>query len=81
MSSTEDVMQVLAVNIDGFLNGRDKGKITRRTIGFALLVFPFDGPHGARTNWVSNAQRADMVIALKEIVARFEGQPEMTGRA
>lgn len=46
-----------------------------------LLISPFNAPEGARTNYVSNANRADMLVALKEIVARFEGRghdaPEM----
>jgi len=44
-------------------------------------MFPFDTPEGARTNYISNADRRDIVVALKEIVARFEGQPELKGRA
>lgn len=40
----------------------------------ALLVAPFDAPEGARVNWVSNAQREDMLILLKEVSARFEGR-------
>jgi len=30
---------------------------------------------------MSNADRADVVIMLKEQIARFEGQPEQTGTA
>ncbi len=78
---TSAVMQTLAGTVDAFLNGDDRGTIVDRKIGFALLVFPFDGPQGARTNWVSNAERAGMLIALKEIVARFEGQAEQRGTA
>jgi hypothetical protein len=36
---------------------------------------------GDRVNYVSNGDRADMVVALKEVVARFEGQPRQAGRA
>ncbi len=39
-----------------------------------LLISPFNAPEGARTNYVSNANRADMLTAMKEIVARFEGR-------
>ena len=39
-----------------------------------LLIAPTNAPEGARTNYVSNANRADMLSALKEIVARFEGR-------
>lgn len=40
----------------------------------ALVVAPFDAPVGGRANWVSNAKRDDMLVLLKEIVARFEGR-------
>lgn len=40
--------------------------------GFALLVFKY-GEQG-RMNYISNAQREDMVCALKELVANFEGR-------
>ena len=39
-----------------------------------LLVTPFDAQAGARTNYISNGCREDMLAALKEIVARFEGR-------
>lgn len=40
----------------------------------ALMVAPFDAPVGARVNWISNGKREDMVVMLKEVVARFEGR-------
>jgi len=40
--------------------------------GFALLVFDFNSP--GRMNYISNAQRADMVNALKELITKFESQ-------
>jgi len=39
-------------------------------IGFALLVFDFDT--AGMTNYVSNAIREDMVLALRETLKRFE---------
>lgn len=81
MERTINTMQVLARTVDEFLNGDERGKIEDPKIGFALLVFPFGGPEGARTNWVSNGQRKDMLVALKEIVARFEGQADQRGTA
>ena len=39
-----------------------------------LIVAPFDAPPDQRTNYVSNADRADMLVLLKEVVARFEGR-------
>jgi hypothetical protein len=48
--------------------------------GFILMLFPFEG-HKGRCNYISNAKRRDVVIMLKEQIARFEGQPEIKGRA
>lgn len=42
--------------------------------GFVLLVFPHDGEPNRRTNHVSNCGRADMIAAMKEVIARLEGQ-------
>lgn len=42
--------------------------------GFALLVFPFGDDPKDRMNYISNARREDMIVALKELLARFEGQ-------
>lgn len=39
--------------------------------GFALFVFDF-GPDGTM-NWLSNAQRDDMIAALREFIAAQEG--------
>ena len=71
-----DMMNKMAHNLDNFFNGKDVPKHT----GFVLLVFPFDD-HEGRCNYISNANRGDVVIMLKEQLKRFEGQPEMTGRA
>lgn len=49
--------------------------------GFVLLTIASDGPAGSRVNYVSNSDRQDIVVALKEILARFEGQPQQSGRA
>lgn len=68
-------MQVAAQTLDDFFNGRQRP----RRIGFALFVFPTNMPRGARTNYVSNCNRADMIAALKEVLARFEGRvPEQS---
>lgn len=77
MTDTKNMMQSMASALDEVLN--EKGK--KKKNGFVLLVFPFDGPEGQRTNYVSNGQRQDIIVALKEIIARFEGQPQQSGRA
>lgn len=41
-------------------------------MGIALMVFDF-GEKG-RMNYISNASREDMLIALKEFIAKHEGR-------
>lgn len=72
-------MQALAKGIDEIFNGDAKGN--DRDVGFVLLVFPF-GSHDGRCNYISNgADRRDIVVMFKEQIARFEGQPQLSGRA
>jgi hypothetical protein len=71
-------MNALAGALDEMFNGDARGP--DRKTGFILMVFPFGNTDG-RANYISNAERADVVTMLKEQLARFEGQPELTGRA
>lgn len=66
-----ELMNNLARGVDAILNGKERPKQT----GFIMLVFPFDG-HEGRCNYISNADRKDVVLLLKEQLRRFEGQPE-----
>ncbi len=52
-----------------------------REFGIVLMMFPHgDGP--GRVNFVSNGvDRADIVVLFKEMIARFEGQPDLEGHA
>jgi hypothetical protein len=70
------LMNELAQFIDAYFNEDKNNKKT----GFCLMVFPFSDFDG-RANYISNANRADIITLLKEQLARFQGQPEMTGRA
>lgn len=45
-----------------------------RPAGFALLIFPLNEPHEGRVNYISNANREDMLAAMKEFIARNEGR-------
>lgn len=72
-----DAMQMIAKVLDGVLN-KD---ISDGKYGFVLLVFEREGETGSRTNYVSNCQRQDVIAALKEVTARFEGQAQVEGRA
>lgn len=70
-------MNTLAHVLDEHFNGDDKG--TDRKIGFMLAVFPFGEGEQRRFNYISNASREHMLILLREMAARFEGQPEVKG--
>jgi len=65
-------MNELAGFLDEYFNG--KRKVDKRKTGFILLVFPFG--HQGRCNYISNADRADVVTLLREQLAYFEGQPD-----
>lgn len=69
-------MNRLAQLLDGVLNGDVRPKET----GFVLLVFPFGDTEG-RCNYISNAERADVVTMLKEQIARFEHRMGEEGTA
>jgi hypothetical protein len=66
-------MNALAHTLDEWFNGPAKGK--DRKVGFCLLVFEFGSDKG-RTNYISNADREDVVTLLKEQLARFEGNAD-----
>jgi hypothetical protein len=72
-------MNQIARSLDEAFNGPARGE--ERKTGFVLLVFPFGVVDNARTNYISNGPREDIVVLLKEMVARFEGQAEVSGRA
>lgn len=70
-------MQHLAAALDEYFNGDAKGQ--DRKVGFVLMVFPF-GAEDGRCNYISNgADRKEIVVLMKEQIARFQGQPEVTG--
>ena len=69
-------MNTLAHVLDEHFNDVEQPKHTC----FVLLVTEFNNMAG-RVNYISNGQRKDIVVMLKEVLARFEGQPEMKGHA
>jgi hypothetical protein len=72
-------MNDIARLLDSVFNGDATG--SSRPVGFVLLVFPF-GEQGGRANYISNgADRQDVVALFKEQIKRFEGAPDVTGRA
>lgn len=81
-------MNETAAALDVMFNGAAHGP--DRKVGFVLLVFPFtaeaDPPDlrgdASRCNFISNgADRRDVVVLFKEMIQRFEGQPELKGTA
>ena len=45
--------------------------------GFALLVFPMNTSDG-RMNYISNAERESMIVAMKEFIAKHEHRHDET---
>jgi hypothetical protein len=75
----KEKMTAIIQTLDEFMNGEKKG--ADREVGIVVLMFPFGGIEG-RCNFMSNgADRKDLVALFKEMIARFEGQPESQGTA
>lgn len=56
------------------------GEITKqlpKNTGFALIVFPF-GDKNKFSNYISNAQRADMIKALRETANRLDHKQDFS---
>lgn len=76
-----DVMNVIARTIDRILNG-DPPPVPQKwekKWGFVMLCYPFGEKEG-RCNYISNSDRVDVKVLLKEQLARFEGMPEVKTR-
>lgn len=69
-------MNVLAHFLDYEFNGDREPK----KVAFVMFISEFNAMQG-RVNFISNAKREDIIVMLKEILARFDGQPEMEGKA
>lgn len=73
-------LTAIVQGLDEILNGQIGGP--GRKTGFVIMLFPFGETGTGRCNYVSNgADRRDVVTLMKEMIARFEGQPELKGRA
>ena len=73
-------MNNIARALDVMFNGDLKGD--KRPIGFVLLMFKYGDHDSGRCNFISNgADRKAIVALFKEMIKRFEGQPEMKGHA
>lgn len=76
-----DMLNKVMAAVDQSFNGTARGK--DRKVGIVMLLFPYgEVDDNARVNFISNgANRKDLVVLMKEMIARFEGQPEIQGRA
>jgi len=63
--ATHEAMNDIALMLDS---------LTPEGYGFTLLMFKMNGKGDGRMNYISNASREDMLAALKELVANFEGR-------
>jgi hypothetical protein len=66
--------QQMAQGLDAVFNGSERP----RKVGFALFWFEFNKIDGGQVNYVSNAARADMLVAVREWLARAEGRVTAT---
>jgi len=63
-------MDDLADMLDTILNGQERGDY--RLTGFALVVFPWGEGGGKRLNYISNAERPEVIALLKQVLRGFE---------
>jgi hypothetical protein len=76
----EEIVAEHRVHMNALANALDKiFNPEEQKVCFVLLAAPFS--ESGRCNYISNGDRSDIVNLMKEMVARFEGQPELTGRA
>jgi hypothetical protein len=71
-----EMMQGVARGLDDVFNQGRAGK--DRKVGFVLLLFHMNetGERESRCNYISNADRADIVTMMKEQISRWEGMAE-----
>jgi len=62
-----EFMNKLAKVLDDALNPEE------RKVGFVLLTYNFEDGTG-RVNYIGNGDRDDVRVALKELLARWEGR-------
>jgi len=76
---TQQNLTMLAKTLDLVLNGPVEN-IEQKMNGFVLLIFPFGQPEGEqRANYISNADREDIIAMMKEFIARSEGRMVESG--
>lgn len=71
-----DALTLIAQALDTTLNGPAP---MPQTIGFVLLTYPFGSPGRTVISYVSNSDRDTVKLALRQLLARWDGQPEVVG--
>jgi hypothetical protein len=78
MTTTTEHMRAVMSVLDETFNPGLSGE--QRTIGIALLIYDMNvGPDGGKVNYVGNGRREDVHKALKELVARWDGERPQAG--
>jgi len=75
--ATTDQMQAAMSALDEAWNGDAKGDA--RKVGIVILTFPLNAPEGGHVNYIGNGRREDVRVALKELLARWEGRYQESG--
>jgi hypothetical protein len=75
-----NIMNGMAKALDEVFNGQAPPPpiIWQRKVGFCLFVFEFGKTDNGRVNYISNAERAEMITAVKEWLGRAEGRVSET---
>jgi hypothetical protein len=63
-------MKAVLSAVDEFINPDKKNK----RIGITLLMFPFGNEDSGRINYMSTAERKDMILSMKLLIAKWEGR-------
>ena len=71
------LMNDIADGLDNAFNG----SVRPSKVGFALFIFEFGEMDDGRVNYISNGSRSDMIIAVREWLARAEGRVQPGGSA
>lgn len=74
---THKAMNAMARILDDILNGKGTPR-DEKQFGFALMIYPFGHIDRAHINYVGTGERNDVLTALKELVARWEGRTPQT---
>jgi len=79
-----ELMNAVAGGLDEVFNGKDCAPADKK-VGFFLVAFGFEKEGeripGSRFNYISNADKLDVRVLLKDVLARLEARIQEGGRA